>query len=113
MKILVYIWRNIRRNKVRSLLTILSVGFSLALMTVLYGFMASQDTMKATAKLTHRIVVMNIQGFTGSVPISAVEQVARTKGVAAAIPLAWSPSLQPIPCRRLMFIPSTKLPRNN
>lgn len=89
MKILVYIWRNIRRNKVRSLLTILSVGFSLALMTVLYGFMASQDTMKATAQLTHRIVVMNIQGFTGSVPISAVQQVASTKGVAAAIPLAW------------------------
>jgi putative ABC transport system permease protein len=89
MKILVYIWRNIRRNKVRSLLTILSVGFSLALMTVLYGFMASQDTMKNSAEMTPRIVVMNIQGFTGMVPVSAVQDVASTKGVAAAVPLAW------------------------
>ena len=71
MKILVYIWRNIRRNKVRSMLTILSVGFSLALMTVLYGFMASQETWRNDAEQTNRIVVMNIQGFTGQVPISA------------------------------------------
>jgi len=44
MHTLKYIWRNMRRNAVRSLLTVLSVGFSLALMTVLYGFLASQDT---------------------------------------------------------------------
>ena len=89
MKILVYIWRNIRRNKVRSLLTILSVGFSLALMTVLYGFMASQETWRNDAEQTNRIVVMNIQGFTGQVPISAVDDVASTDGVEAAVPLAW------------------------
>ena len=35
MKTLIYIWRNVRRNRIRSLLTVLSVGFSLALMTVL------------------------------------------------------------------------------
>ena len=50
MKLLTYIWRNITRNKIRSLLTILSVGFSLALMTVLYGFMASQETWKNGAR---------------------------------------------------------------
>ena len=36
MKTLMYIWRNVRRNRLRSFLTVLSVGFSLALMTVLY-----------------------------------------------------------------------------
>ena len=87
MKILVYIWRNIRRNKVRSMLTILSVGFSLALMTVLYGFMASQETWRNDAEQTNRIVVMNIQGFTGQVPISAVDDVANTDGVEAAVPV--------------------------
>ena len=40
MKLFQYIWRNATRNKLRSSLTILSVGFSLALMTVLYGYLA-------------------------------------------------------------------------
>lgn len=112
MKILVYIWRNIRRNKVRSLLTILSVGFSLALMTVLYGFMASQETWRNDAEQTNRIVVMNIQGFTGQVPISAVEDVASTDGVAAAVPLAWFGGAyqdEPMPFGNLRPIPKPPL----
>ena len=43
VKLFKYIWRNATRNKLRSSLTILSVGFSLALMTVLYGYLAMQD----------------------------------------------------------------------
>ncbi len=89
MKTLKYIWRNIRRNPVRSLLTIFSVGFSLALMTVLYGFLASQETWKNGAAQANRIVVMNIQGFSGKLPISSVDDVRSTKSVAAAVPFAW------------------------
>ncbi|MGV2337859.1 MAG UNVERIFIED_CONTAM: ABC transporter permease [Planctomycetaceae bacterium] len=89
MYTLKYVWRNVRRNSVRSLLTVLSVGFSLALMTVLYGFLASTDTYRQEASQSNRIVVMNIQGFAGSLPISAVDDVRRTKSVAAAVPLAW------------------------
>ena len=89
MKTFKYIWRNIRRNPIRSLLTILSVGFSLALMTVLYGFLASQETWKNGAAQANRIVVMNIQGFSGKLPISSVDDVRSTKSVAAAVPFAW------------------------
>jgi putative ABC transport system permease protein len=89
MNTLKYIWRNIRRNPVRSGLTILSVGFSLALMTVLYGFLASQETYKNSAAEANRIVVMNIQGFSGELPISAVDDVRSTKSVVAAVPFAW------------------------
>jgi len=89
MNTLKYIWRNIRRNPVRSGLTILSVGFSLALMTVLYGFLASQETYKNSAAQANRIVVMNIQGFSGELPISAVDDVRSTKSVVAAVPFAW------------------------
>jgi putative ABC transport system permease protein len=89
MNTLKYIWRNIRRNPVRSLLTILSVGFSLALMTVLYGFLASQETWKNGAAQANRIVVMNIQGFSGKLPISSVDDVRSTKFVEAAVPFAW------------------------
>ena len=65
MNMLKYVWRNITRNKIRSLLTILSVGFSLALMTVLYGFRASQDTWKNDASQGNRVVIMNVQGLFG------------------------------------------------
>jgi len=89
MKTFKYIWRNIRRNPIRSLLTILSVGFSLALMTVLYGFLASGETWKNGAAQANRIVVMNIQGFSGRLPIACVDEVRSTKFVAAAVPFAW------------------------
>lgn len=89
MKSLKYIWRNVTRNRIRSTLTILSVGFSLALMTVLHGYMAMQDVWGDQAKEHNRIVVMNIQGFTGALPIANVDRVRRVEGVKAAVPYAW------------------------
>jgi putative ABC transport system permease protein len=89
MQLFKYIWRNINRNRIRTLLTILSVGFSLALMTVLYGFQASQETWKNDASQGNRIVVMNVQGFSGEVPIAMVDDVRGTEGVDAAVPYAW------------------------
>jgi putative ABC transport system permease protein len=89
VKLFKYIWRNATRNKLRSSLTILSVGFSLALMTVLYGYLAMQDTWQKDAKVYNRIVVMNRQGFAGKVPIAYVERVRQSEGVKAAVPYAW------------------------
>lgn len=89
MHALRYIWRNVKRNKLRSTLTILSVGFSLALMTVLHGYMAMQGEWGKEAEKYHRIVVMNSQGFSGHLPISYVDRVAGTPGIKAATPYAW------------------------
>jgi putative ABC transport system permease protein len=89
MQLIKYIWRNARRNKLRSSLTILSVGFSLALMTVLYGYLAMQDAWAKDAKVYNRIVVMNKQGFAGKLPIAYVERVRQAEGVKAAVPYAW------------------------
>lgn len=89
MKTLKYIWRNVTRNKLRSCLTILSVGFSLALMTVLHGYMAMQDAWGSEAAKHNRIVVMNTQGFTGLLPIAYVDRVRQMEGVRAAVPYAW------------------------
>jgi putative ABC transport system permease protein len=68
VKLFKYIWRNATRNKLRSSLTILSVGFSLALMTVLYGYLAMQDDWQKAAKVYNRVVVLNKQGFSGKLP---------------------------------------------
>jgi putative ABC transport system permease protein len=89
VKLFKYIWRNATRNKLRSSLTILSVGFSLALMTVLYGYLAMQDIWQKDAKVYNRIVVMNKQGFSGKLPIAYVERVRQAAGVKAAVPYSW------------------------
>ena len=89
MHTLLYIWRNLRRNKLRSMLTILSIGFSLALMTVLHGYIAMQGERGKEAEKYHRIVVMNSQGFSGKVPIAYVDRVEGTPGIKAATPYAW------------------------
>ena len=89
MHTLFYIWRNLKRNKIRSALTILSVGFSLALMTVLHGYMAMQGVWGKEAEKKHRIVVMNSQGFSGMVPIAYVDRVRGIAGIHAATPYAW------------------------
>jgi putative ABC transport system permease protein len=89
MKSLKYIWRNVTRNKLRSSLTVLSVAFSLALLTVLHGYMAMQDMWESEAQKYNRIVVMNTQGFAGAVPIAYVDRVRRLEGVQAAVPYAW------------------------
>jgi putative ABC transport system permease protein len=89
MSLLKYIWRNVTRNKLRTSLTILSVGFSLALMTVLHGYMAMQNLWSDEAKKYNRIVVMNIQGFSGILPIANVDRVRKIGDVKAAVPYSW------------------------
>jgi putative ABC transport system permease protein len=86
---LIYIWRNLKRNKLRSALTILSVGFSLALMTVLHGYMAMQGEWGKEAEKHARIVVMNIQGFSGALPIAYVDRIRSVPGIEAATQYSW------------------------
>jgi putative ABC transport system permease protein len=86
---LLYIWRNLKRNKLRSILTILSVGFSLALLTVLHGYMAMQGEWGKEAEKHARIVVMNSQGFAGALPIAYVDRIRSVPGVEAATPYMW------------------------
>ncbi len=89
MKLATYIWRNVTRNKLRSGLTILSVGFSLALMTILYGYLAMQNVAQAEASKHNRLVVLNKLGFAGLVPLAHVERIRRMEGIDAATPFSW------------------------
>lgn len=89
MKAFTYIWRNITRNKLRSVLTILSIGFSLALMTVLYGYIVMQGQWGIQSAQYHRIVVMSSQGFAGTLPIAYVDRVRTVEGVKDAVPYSW------------------------
>lgn len=89
MKLLTYIWRNVTRNKLRSSLTILSVGFSLALMTILYGYLAMQGVAEREAEKYDRVVVLNKLGFAAPLPIAHVDKIRRMDAVTCATPFAW------------------------
>jgi putative ABC transport system permease protein len=87
MQLIKYIRRNIFRNKLRNILTMLSIAFSLTLMTALYGFNAMMNFGGETN--SNRVVVMSSQGFAGRVPISMIEYVRRLPDVKSAVPFSW------------------------
>ncbi len=89
MKLLTYIWRNVRRNKLRSGLTMLSVAFSLALMTILYGYLAMQAYSQREATKHDRIVVLNKLGFAAPLPIAHIGKIEKLDGITCATPYSW------------------------
>jgi putative ABC transport system permease protein len=89
MKLLSYVFRNVRRNKLRSLLTILAIGICLMLMTFLYGYLEAKEAWGREAEKYNRVVVMHSQGFAGRVPLKTLDEVRQMEGVVAAVPFSW------------------------
>jgi putative ABC transport system permease protein len=89
MKYLAYVLRNIRRNRVRSLLTIASTGICLFPMMILVSLFAVSDEVNSSARVYNRIITLNANGFAGTIPIAYVKRVAEQDGVLAASPFNW------------------------
>ncbi len=89
MKLLPYIFRNARRNPVRSVLTIASTAICLFLMMILLAFFAINNEVAENSRINNRIVTMNANGFAGMVPIAFVGEVSKMDGVVAATPFSW------------------------
>lgn len=89
MKYLPLVLRNISRNKIRSLFTSTSIALSLFLVVMLYSFLTLQDENAEATKVYNRLVVMNVQGLTGDLPIAYVDRIRRIEGVKEATPFSW------------------------
>ncbi len=89
MKYFTYIFRNIRRNPVRTVLTVASTCICLFLMMILLAFFDMRDDAAKANRIYNRIITMNANGFAGMVPIVRVGQVSRLDGVIAATPFSW------------------------
>lgn len=89
MKFFGYVFRNGRRNPIRSMLTIASVSVCLFLMMILWSFQTINGDVAADLRNYNRIVVMSSQGFAQPVPIALVNQIKAMDGVLAASPFAW------------------------
>src|SRR3954453_22204110 len=89
MKYLRYIFRNARRNPVRSLLTIASTAICLFLMMILVAFFAINDEVAVESRVYNRIITMNANGFAGMEPVSFIGEISKLDGVVAATPFSW------------------------
>jgi putative ABC transport system permease protein len=89
MKYLPLVLRNVTRNKIRSLFTGSSIAVSLFLVVMLYSFLSVQDEMTEATKVYNRLIVMNVQGLTGNLPVAYVDRIRRIPGVKAATPFSW------------------------
>ena len=85
MKYLTYIFRNARRNPIRTSLTVASTCISLFLMMILLAFFDMRDDAAKANRIFNRIICMNANGFAGMMPIGRLPEIARMDGVLAAI----------------------------
>jgi putative ABC transport system permease protein len=89
MKYFTYILRNVRRNPVRSALTVASTSICLFLMMILVSFFAISDEVSTGVRVYNRIATLNANGFAGLIPIARVREVAGMDGVVTATPFSW------------------------
>ena len=89
MKLLPYLLRNALRNRMRTLLTVLSIGISLALMSTLYGYIDLMDDLGEELEGTHRLAVQHAQSLTMPVPIAHLDKIRRMDGVVEAVQMNW------------------------
>ncbi len=82
MKYLGYVLRNVRRNPVRTVLTIASISVCLFLMMVLMSFLSITEDVAKSLHDSGRLITMNSQGFAQPVPYANVTTIAAMDGVA-------------------------------
>ena len=82
MKYLGYVLRNIRRNPIRTTLTIASISVCLFLLMVLLSFISVNDDVAKSLTKNGRMITMSSQGFAQPVPIANVAEIARLDDVA-------------------------------
>jgi putative ABC transport system permease protein len=89
MKYLTYVLRNARRNPVRTLLTVASMGVSTFLMMILLSFFQINDEAMSSIGVYNRLFLMNSQGFAGMVPVVRVREISTRYDILAASPMQW------------------------
>ncbi len=82
MKYFGYVFRNIRRNPIRTTLTICSIAMCLFLVMTLGSYVMMGDEAAGSANQYNRLLTMSSQGFTQPVPFADVAEVSRMEGVA-------------------------------
>ncbi len=89
MKFLPLIWRNLTRNKLRTVLTALAIAFAVALVCLLQTMPAGMDMILDDYASNTRVVVHNEAGLVYPLPYSSIQKVRALRGVVSAASWTW------------------------
>ena len=89
MKFLPFIWRQLARNKIRTLLTAGAIALAVALVCLLLTMPAGMDAMLKRLASNTRVVVINKAGITYQLPYSYLQKIRAMPGVVAAASWTW------------------------
>lgn len=89
MNLPTFIIRNGLRNKKRTALTVLSIGFSLFLLLVLMTFLDSLLNPKTTAEADLRLATRRSTSLADQMPLAYADRIASVPHVKEVIPLQW------------------------
>ncbi len=84
-----FIWKNALRNKRRTGLTVLSIGFSLFLLMALLTFMNTLLNPVIEDDSALRLLVTRATSIADILPISHINKIRRVRGVEHVAPLQW------------------------
>jgi len=82
-----FIYRNAFRNKRRTALTVLSIGFSLFLLILLNGLMDFFNNPPTADESALRLVVQRTTSFVDGLPLSYLPKLETVKGVKCVVPV--------------------------
>ena len=89
MKFLPFIWRQLARNKIRTLLTAGAIALAVALVCLLLTMPAGMDAMLKRLASNTRVVVINKAGITYQLPYSYLQKIRAMPGVVSAASWTW------------------------
>jgi putative ABC transport system permease protein len=83
------VWRNLGRNKTRSLLTASAIALAIALVCLLRTMPAGLDALLDTIAKNNRISIHNKAGIVYSLPYAYLQKVRSVPGVVQAVSWTW------------------------
>jgi len=89
MKFFPFVWRNLLRNKLRSLLTGAAIALAIALVCILRTMPAGFDNFLDALATNTRISIHNTAGIVYSMPYAYLSRVRSVPGVNAAVSWTW------------------------
>src|SRR5438445_175790 len=84
-----FVGKNAFRNKRRSILTVLSIGFSLLLLTLMMTLWRAFYLDEGSAESAQRVVVRHRVSLTFNLPGFYREKIRSVQGVVAVVPVSW------------------------